>query len=61
MLAGAGLGEESVEAVVPNTNGLVTGHLTIRLNTYTHHLTFFHTKSFLRFVFIYQMSAPYYT
>ena len=32
VLAGAGLAEEGVEGVIPTTDGLVTGHLTIRLD-----------------------------
>lgn len=33
MLPSASFGEESVESVVASSNGLVTGHLSIRLNT----------------------------
>jgi len=32
MLAGTGLGEEGIEGIVASANGLVTGHLTIRLD-----------------------------
>jgi len=34
MLAGACLGEEGVEAVVADADGLVAGHLAIRLDAY---------------------------
>jgi hypothetical protein len=33
MLASSSLAEESVEGVISTTNGLVTWHLTIRLDT----------------------------
>ena len=33
VLAGAGLAEEGVEGVVSTSDGLVAGHLTIRLDT----------------------------
>ena len=33
VLAGAGLGEEGVEGVVAATDGLVGGHLTVRLDS----------------------------
>ena len=33
VLAGTGLGEEGVERVITATDGLVGGHLTIRLDT----------------------------
>ena len=32
VLAGAGLGEEGVEGIVPTADTLITGHLTIRLD-----------------------------
>jgi hypothetical protein len=33
MLASAGLREEGVEGIITTSNGLVAGHLAIRLNT----------------------------
>jgi len=33
VLAGTSLGEEGVEGVITTTNGLVRGHLSVRLNT----------------------------